>query len=161
MVLQVFFFFIHGSLVAQTVKRLSTMQETWVWSLGREDPLEKEMAIHSSTIAWKIPWTDEPDKLQSTGLQRVGHDWATSLYGLLLLFFFNHFCSISRYTLHSIMWPLTLTETKTILFFHSFTDLFWNQLQVGLGDARRLNYRSDPVEGRGICNPVGFWQRGL
>ena len=62
------------SLVAQTVKRLSTMRETRVRSLGREDPLEKEMAIHSSTIAWKIPWTDEPDKLQSMGSQKVGHD---------------------------------------------------------------------------------------
>ena len=50
-----------------------------VWSLGREDPLEKEMAIHSSTIAWKIPWTEEPGRLQSMGSQRVGHDWATSL----------------------------------------------------------------------------------
>ena len=60
--------------MAQTVKRLSTMRETWVRYLGQEDPLEKEMAIHSSTIAWKIPWTDEPDKLQSMGLQRVGHD---------------------------------------------------------------------------------------
>ena len=56
------------------VKHLSTMQETWVRSVGREDPLEKEMAIHSSTIAWKIPWTDEPDKLQSMGSQRVGLD---------------------------------------------------------------------------------------
>ena len=62
------------SLVAQTVKHLSTMRETRVRSLGREDPLEKEMAIHSSTIAWKIPWTDEPDKLQSMRSQRVGHD---------------------------------------------------------------------------------------
>ena len=62
------------SLVAQTVKRLSTMQETRVQSLGREDSLEKEMAIHSSTIAWKIPWTGEPGRLQSMGLQRVGHD---------------------------------------------------------------------------------------
>ena len=62
------------SLVAQMVKHLSTMRETWVRSLGREDLLEKETAIHSSTLAWKIPWTDEPDKLQSTGLQRVGHD---------------------------------------------------------------------------------------
>ena len=60
--------------MAQTVKRLSTMQETWVRSLGQEDPLEKEMAIHSSAIAWKIPWTEEPDRLQSMGLQRVGHD---------------------------------------------------------------------------------------
>ena len=60
--------------MAQTVKRLSTMQETWVGSLGREDPLEKEMAIHSSTIAWKIPWTEEPGRLQSMESQRVGHD---------------------------------------------------------------------------------------
>ena len=63
-----------ASLVAQTVKRLSTMWETRVLSLGREDPLEKEMANHSSTIAWKIPWTEEPGRLQSMGLQRVGHD---------------------------------------------------------------------------------------
>ena len=62
------------SLVAQTVKRLSMMRETQVRSLGWEDPLEKEMAIHSSTIAWKIPWTEEPDRLQSMGSQRVGHD---------------------------------------------------------------------------------------
>ena len=53
------------------VKCLSTMQETWVQSLGWEDPLEKEMAIHSSTIAWKIPWTEEPGRLQSMGPQRV------------------------------------------------------------------------------------------
>ena len=56
------------------VKHLSTMQETWVQSLGWEDPLEKEMAIHSGTIAWKIPWTEETGSLQSMGLQRVGHD---------------------------------------------------------------------------------------
>ena len=62
------------SLVAQTVKRLSTMWETWVRALGWEDPLEKEMAIHSSTIVWRIPWTEEPGKLQSMGSQRVGHD---------------------------------------------------------------------------------------
>jgi len=60
--------------VAQMVKRLSTMRETQVQSLGREDPLEKEMAIHSSTIAWKIPWTEEPGRLQFMGLQRVGHN---------------------------------------------------------------------------------------
>ena len=60
--------------VAQMVKRLSTMREIQVQSLGWEDPLEKEMAIHSSTIAWKIPWTEEPGRLQPTGSQRVGHD---------------------------------------------------------------------------------------
>ena len=64
-----------ASLVAQTVKRLPAMtQETRVQSLGWEDPLEKEMATHSSTLAWKIPWTEKPDRLQSMGLQRVGHD---------------------------------------------------------------------------------------
>ena len=63
-----------ASLVAQMVKRLPAMQETWVQLLGQEDPLEKEMAIHSSTLAWKIPWTEEPDRLQSMRSQRVGHD---------------------------------------------------------------------------------------
>ena len=67
------------SLVAWTVKCLPTMQETQVRSLGQENPLEKEMATHSSIHAWKIPWTEEPGRLQSTGSQRVGHDWATSL----------------------------------------------------------------------------------
>ena len=63
-----------SSLVAQTVKHLSTMWETRVQSVGWEDPLEKEMAIHSSTLAWKIPWTEEPGRLQSMGSQRVRHD---------------------------------------------------------------------------------------
>ena len=60
--------------MAQTVKRLSTMQETRVQSLDWEDPLEKEMATHSRTIAWKIPWMEEPGRLQSMGSQRVGGD---------------------------------------------------------------------------------------
>ena len=60
--------------MAQTVKRLPTMRETWVQSLGWEDPLEKEMATHSSTLAWKIPWIEDPGRLQSMGLQRVGQD---------------------------------------------------------------------------------------
>ena len=63
-----------ASLVAQMVKCLPAMQETWVQLLGWEDPLEKEMATHSSTLAWKIPWTEEPGSLQSMGLQRVRHD---------------------------------------------------------------------------------------
>ena len=62
------------SLVAQMVKHLPTMQETRVQSLGREEPLEKEMATHSSTVAWEIPWMEDPGRLQSMGLQRVGHD---------------------------------------------------------------------------------------
>ena len=64
---------------------MSAVQETWVRSLGLEDPLEKEMATHSSILAWRIPWTEEPDGLQSTGSQRVGHNWATSLSASLIL----------------------------------------------------------------------------
>ena len=60
--------------MAQTVKRLPTMRETQVRSPGQEDPLEKEMATHSSTVAWKIPWMEGPGKLQSMGLQRVTHE---------------------------------------------------------------------------------------
>ena len=67
------------SLVAQTVRHLPTMRETRVRSLGWEDPLEKEMATLSSTLAWKIPGMKERGRLQSMGSQRVGHDWATSL----------------------------------------------------------------------------------
>ena len=65
--------------MAQRVKGLPAVQETWVRSPGWEDPLEKELATHSSTLAWKIPWTEEPGRLQSRGLQGVTHDWATSL----------------------------------------------------------------------------------
>ena len=60
--------------MAQAVKRLSTIRETWVRALGREDPLEKEMAAQSSTGAWKTPWTEEPGRRQSMGSQRVRHD---------------------------------------------------------------------------------------
>ena len=62
------------SLVVQTVKSLPAMQETWVPSLGQEDPLQKEIATHYSTLAWEIPWIEEPGMLQSMGSQRVKHD---------------------------------------------------------------------------------------
>ena len=65
------------SLVAQTVKRLHAIQNTWVPSLGQEDPLEEEMTTHSSILVWKVPWTEEPGRLQPTGLQRVRHSLAT------------------------------------------------------------------------------------
>ena len=68
------YIYILASLVAQRLKHLPAMRETWVRSLGGEDPLEKEMATHSSIFAWRIPWTEEPAGLQSTGSQRVGHD---------------------------------------------------------------------------------------
>ena len=69
-----------ASLVAQAVKNLPAMEEMWVQFLGREDPLEKGMAIHSSILAWEISWMEEPGRLQSMGPQRVGYDWASSTY---------------------------------------------------------------------------------
>ena len=69
-----------ASLVAQMVKNLPAVQETWVQSLGWEDPQAKGMATHSNILARRIPWTEEPGKLQSMGLQRVRHDWATNIF---------------------------------------------------------------------------------
>ena len=79
-------------LMAQMVKHLPTRRETRVQSLGWEDPLEKEMATHSSVLAWRIPWMEEPGGLQSMGSQRVGHDWATNTFRrfLQLLEFRRH-----------------------------------------------------------------------
>ena len=69
-----------ASLVVQRVKRLPARRETSVWSLGWKDLLEKEMATHSSILAWRIPWMEESGRLKPMGLQKVGHDWATSLW---------------------------------------------------------------------------------
>ena len=69
-----------ASLVTQMIKNLPARQETWEGSLGREDPLEKEMAAHSSILAWRIPWTEGLGGIQSMGSQRGGHDWATSTF---------------------------------------------------------------------------------
>ena len=76
-----------SSLVAQLVKNLPAMQETWVWYLSQEDPLEKEMETHSSIPAWEIPWTEEPGGLQSMGSQRMEHDLATKSAYII-----NHAC---------------------------------------------------------------------
>ena len=72
--------FFTASLVAQRLKRVPAMQATWVWSLGREVPLEKEMATHSSILAWRIPRTEESGGLKFMGSQRVRHNWVTSLH---------------------------------------------------------------------------------
>ena len=82
--------------MAQRLYCLPTMRETWVRSLGQADPLEKEMATGSSTLAWKIPWTEEPGGLQSMGSQTVGHDLATKQQRLLLFYWnaLNEFCFI-------------------------------------------------------------------
>ena len=81
----IFFFKKGTSLVAQTVKCLPAMWETWVQSLRQEDPLEEGMATHSSILVWRIPWTEEPGGLQSTGLQRVRQGWGTPLPASFLL----------------------------------------------------------------------------
>ena len=100
------------SLVAQMVKRLSIMQETWVQSLGWEDLLEKAMAPHSSILAWKIPWTEEPGRLQSLGLQRVGHSWATSPFTRLLITFLprsKHLLNVLLSSKHFTLRPSVTT----------------------------------------------------
>ena len=83
--LRLIYILLGASLVPQKVKHPPAMRDTWVQFLGQDDPLEKEMTIHSSTLAWKIPWMEELDRLKSMGWQRVGHDWAISLS-----FTFNH-----------------------------------------------------------------------
>ena len=69
-----------ASLVAQMINSPPAMQETWVWPLGQEDPLEKGIATHSSILAWRIPWTEEPHRLQSMGSPRVRHNWVTNTH---------------------------------------------------------------------------------
>ena len=87
-----------ASLVAQRLKHLPAVQETRVWSLGQEDPLEDEMATHSSILAWRIPWTEELGRLQSMWSQRVGHDWAIWL-SLLWLYKIWYLVSLAMNTI--------------------------------------------------------------
>ena len=90
-----------ASLVAQRLNHLPAMWETRIRSLGWEVPLEKEMATHSSILAWRIPWMEEPGGLQSTGSQRVGHDWATSLS-----FFLSFFASVTNEWIFVEVWTV-------------------------------------------------------
>ena len=93
-----------ASLVAQRLKRLPAMQETPIRSLGQEYPREKEMGTHFSTLAWRIPCTEEPGRLQSTGLQRAGQDWATSLSFTFTLLLRRK----AMANLEGISWDITL-----------------------------------------------------
>ena len=86
---------IWASLVAQTLQHQSAMQKTQVWSLGQEDPLEKEMASHFSVLAWRIPWTEEPGGLQSLESQRVRHNWAKNTHKILYV------CVCARTYMHA------------------------------------------------------------
>ena len=115
----------HGlkaSLVAQMVRSVPAVQETWVWSLGQEDPLEKEMATHCNILAWKIPWTEEPGRLQSTGSRRVRRDWAqhSTRYRSSLLFICklnleSHFYTV--FPVFRISLPLGLSLFLILLYF--------------------------------------------
>ena len=96
------------------VKHLPAMWKTWVRSLGQEDPLEKEMATHFSTLAWKIPWTEECCRLQSMRLQRVGHGWAISL----------HFTIIKKYS----FWKKV--HLFFVLFFFPFIFISWRLITL-------------------------------
>ena len=112
--------FTWASLVAQRVKYLPAVQETWVWTLGREDPLEKGMATHSSILAWRSPWMEEPGRLQSTGSQRVRHDWSTSLHFTYRNLWTDiHTCHIRFFT-YSIRkrWPRYLYKNMEIFILH-------------------------------------------
>ena len=102
----IFFWNIETSPVAQMVKNLPAMQETWVQSLGREDPLEKGMAAHSSILAWRTPWREEPGRLPSVGSQRTGHDWVTNTLLLGLLHFYS--CKISK-LIENYICPIFIT----------------------------------------------------
>ena len=95
--------------MAQIVKNLPAMQETQVWSLGWEDPLEKGMATHSSILSWRIPWTEEPGGLQSTGWQRIQHSWATNTFIFILHTLFS---------LYPAPCPICLHHSQSIVRLH-------------------------------------------
>ena len=106
--------------ISYIVNIIHFMRETWVRSLGHEDPLEKKMAPHSSTIAWKIPWTEEPGRLQSMGSQRVGHDWATPLsYNKYMQ---TKYHGVSKYTIWTAY--VVLSRISCII------TIFWINIQI-------------------------------
>ena len=110
--------------MAQTVKCMSAMQETLVRSLGWEDPLEKKTAAHSSTLAWKIPWTEKPGRLLSMGLQRVRHNWDTSL-SLLVLSIIENQSSLKKGRSSSCLLPAVPKS-----FFFALLFIFYVSLNI-------------------------------
>ena len=124
-----------ASLAAQMVNHLPAMWETWVRSLGQEDLLEKEMATHSRTLAWKIPWMEEPGRQQSMGLQRVGHDWATSLVlitkGKTFLFVFLCICMrqwmVTKLTVVITAWCLKFKSLYCTKLIHCYMSIYLNK----------------------------------
>ena len=95
--------------MAQQRKNRPAMQETKVWSLSREDPLEEEKATHFSFTAWKVPWTEEPGRLQSKGLQRVGHDWAHTYIHITDIYHCTSFRYIAKWLARSVHYEIIPT----------------------------------------------------
>ena len=147
-----------ASLVAQTVNNLPAMQETRVLSLSWEHSLEKEMATHSSILAWRIPWTEEPGRIQSMGLQRAGHDWRTNIFTFnrLLQHGWKHisYLTDSWFLLNQEFWGSLAGSSgwESLLRFHSWCKLGLHYLKAwpGLEDPlpRRFIY-AVLVVGRG------------
>ena len=156
-----------ASLVAQTVKHLPAVQETQVWSLGRNDLLEKEMATHSSTFAWKIPCTEEPGGLQSMGLQRVWHNWAISLslsFGIKKLSFLFPSFSCPSFSLFSLLHPFLQSLFSVItcfLFPTTHLPASFFLLYPGTHLSRRCTRRaSDLIGSHHFLSPSkSFWSR--
>ena len=131
--------------MAQRVKRLPPMQETQVRSLGWEVPLEKEMATHSSILAWRIPWMEEPGGLQSMGSQRVGHDWASSHPFTSFHFLFkwsevkwvkwSEVKSLSHVRLSAIPWTVAYWAPPSMGFFQARI-LEWIAISFSRGTSR-------------------------
>ena len=141
-----------ASLEVQMVKNLPAMQETWVQSLGQEEPLEKGMATHSSILAWKIPWMEEPGRLQSMGLQRVGHDWTTSLS-----------TSWNSPSTSSSNWNLVISWEQSIPGRLSYTSYSCIQSHVAVGGSSSLFLTGMPIplDPHSLTNPpivrLAFW----
>ena len=108
-----------AGLVAQRIKNLPAKQETQIWSLGQKDTLEKEMATYSNILAWKIPWTEEPSRLQSMGSQRAGHNWVTNTLRFSVQF--SSVQSLSHVWLLATPWTaacqasLSITNSRSLL----------------------------------------------
>ena len=128
------------------------MQETWVRSLGGEDPLEKEMAAYSSNLAWRIPWMEEPGGLQFTGPQRFRHDWATSL-SLSFIVIVNLLRSVFCPSMWSILENIACALEKKYVF------CFWRKVKWKL--LRSVQFSSDTQSSSTLCDPMSCSTPGL
>ena len=111
------------------VKRLPAMWKVWVQFLCQEDSLEKEMATHSSILAWKIPWVEEPSGLQSTGLQRVGHDWVTNIHTQGISHFITLMSDDQYGYLFTSLLDFTLKQLRVLGYYQLFNNPFNKNLQ--------------------------------